>query len=93
LAVVCFERLKRDIANATFISASTDEVMAIDNQQRLYVHVYFSVNFSRQSHLLCIRRVNDEASTANLIEMITDQLFMHGGLSQQQLEKSSFVLA
>jgi hypothetical protein len=43
------------------------------------------VNFSHQSHLLCIRCVNDEASVANLTEMITDQLFMHGGLSQQQL--------
>jgi hypothetical protein len=59
MAIVCSERLKHDIADATFIFASADEVTAIDNQQWLFVHVYFSVNFSRQSHLLCIRRVKD----------------------------------
>jgi hypothetical protein len=32
MAAVCSECLKHNIANATFISASADEVMAIDNQ-------------------------------------------------------------
>jgi hypothetical protein len=45
------------------------------------------MNFSSQSHLLCIRRVNDEASAANRTGMIIDQLFMYGGLLQQQLGK------
>jgi hypothetical protein len=51
------------------------------------VHEYFVVNFSRESHLLCIRRVSDDAIALNLTEIITEHLFMHGGLSQQQLAK------
>jgi hypothetical protein len=85
MAAVCCDRLKSDLGNTSFISASADEVMAIDNQQWLSVNVYFAVNFSRQSHLLCIKRLDDANTAANLTEMITDQLFMHGGLSQQQL--------
>jgi hypothetical protein len=85
MAAVCCDRLKSDLGNTSFISASADEVTAIDNQQWLSVHVYFAVNFSRQSHLLCIRRLDDANTAANLTEMITDQLFMHGGLSQQKL--------
>jgi hypothetical protein len=40
--------------SATFISASVDEVTAIDNQQWLSVHVYFAINFSgvQKSHAL-----------------------------------------
>jgi hypothetical protein len=85
MAAVCCDCLKSDLGNTSFISASADEVMAIDNQQWLSVNVYFAVNFSRQSHLLCIRRLDDANTAANLTEMITNQLFMHGGLSQQHL--------
>jgi hypothetical protein len=85
MAAVCSDRLKRDMQNATFISASADEVTTVDNQQWFSVHVYFAVNFSRESHLLCIRRMDDEANTQNLTEMITEQLFMHGGVSEKQL--------
>jgi hypothetical protein len=54
MAAVCSECLKQDLESATFISTNADEVMAIDNQQWLSVHVYFAINFSRESHLLCI---------------------------------------
>jgi hypothetical protein len=83
MAAVCSDRFKRDMQNATFISASADEVTTVDNQQWFSVHVYFAVNFSRESHLLCIRRVDDEATAQNLTEMITEQLFMHGGVSEK----------
>jgi hypothetical protein len=85
MAAVCSDRLKRDMQNATFISASADEVTTIDNQQWFSVHVYFAVNFSRENHLLCIKRVDDDAIAQNLTEMITEQLFMHGGVSEKQL--------
>jgi hypothetical protein len=85
MAAVCSDHLKRDMQNATFISASADEVTTVDNQQWFSVHVYFAVNFSRESHLLCIRRVDDDSTTQNLTEMITEQLFMHGGVCEKQL--------
>jgi hypothetical protein len=47
--------------------------------------VNFFVNFSCESHLLCIRSVDDEATTKNLTEMITEQFFMHGGVSEEQV--------
>jgi hypothetical protein len=85
MAAVCSERLKCDIGDAVFISTSANKVTTIDNQQWLFVHVYFAMYFNCQSHMLCIRLVNDDANAANLTEVITDQLFMHRGLSQQQL--------
>ena len=85
MVVVCSERLKRDIGDAIFISISANEVTTIDNQQWLFVHVYFAMYINRQSHMLCIRLMNDDTNAANLTEKITDQLFMHRGLSEQQL--------
>jgi hypothetical protein len=82
MAKVCSDRLKRDLANATFISASADEVTSVDNSQWLSVHVYFSVNFSRQSHMISVRRVDVDANAANLTELITKQILFHSGMKQ-----------
>ena len=49
------------------------------------MHEYFIVIFSRENHLLCIRCMSNDAIVLNLTKMITEHLFMHGGLSSQQL--------
>jgi hypothetical protein len=85
MAKVCSDRLKADIAKARFISVSADEVTAVDNSQWLSIHVYYNVNFSRQSHMLCIRRLYSEANANNLTNMIVEQLSWHGGISEMEL--------
>ena len=71
---VCSNQLKANIAKATFILVITNEVIAVDNSQWLSIHVYYNMNFSRESHILCVHHVDCEANLSNLTNMIVEQL-------------------
>jgi hypothetical protein len=51
------------------------------------MYILLSIFLVFKNHMLCIRHMNDDAIALNLTKMVTKQLFMHGGLSQQQLVK------
>jgi hypothetical protein len=85
MAKVYSNWLKAGIAKATFISVNTDEATTVDNSQWLSIHKYYSVNFNRKNHMLCVCRVDCKANVSNLTNMIVEQLVWHGGISEMEL--------
>jgi hypothetical protein len=80
MAKVISYRTRADLAKASYISASADEVTTIDGSAWLSVHVYVCQNFMRVPILLSLQHVSEGANADNLTDMIMTTLRYHGGL-------------
>jgi hypothetical protein len=80
MAKVISDRTRAALAKASYISASADEVTAIDGYAWFFVHVYLYQNFMRIPILLSLQHVTVGANANNLTDMIMTTLRYHGGL-------------
>jgi hypothetical protein len=83
MARVVSDKTRADLAKANYISASADEVTAVDGSASLSVHVYVCQNFMRVPILLSLQHVTEGSNADNLTDMISTTLSYHGGLDSE----------
>jgi hypothetical protein len=82
---VLLEATKVTFVATSFITVSADEVMAIDNTQWLFIHLYMLQNWKRIPILLCMEIVNTFATFDNIFALMLKCLGDLGGLGLEDL--------
>ena len=85
LAQVENDDMKEKIANATFLSLSLDEVMAIDNTSWICMSIYMFNDHIRHSYLLEIHKMTKSSTTENIYELVIDSLKEIGGMDHSMI--------
>jgi hypothetical protein len=68
------------VRSSRFISLSCDEVTSIDNGSWISIHCYVVQNWSRVPILISLERVQDQATSANLLQVILNAVRHKGGV-------------
>jgi hypothetical protein len=68
------------VGSTKFISLSCDEVTSIDNGSWISIHCYVVQNWSRVLILLSLERVQDQATSSNLLHLILSAVKRKGGV-------------
>ena len=79
--------MKEKIANATFLSLSLDEVMAIDNTSWICMRIYMANDHIGHSYLLGIHKMTKSSRSENIYELVIDSLKEIGGMDNSMIEK------
>jgi hypothetical protein len=68
------------VKSSRFISLSSDEVTSIDNGSWISIHCYIVQNWSRVPILISLKRVQGQATSANLLHLILSTVKHKGGV-------------
>ncbi len=70
-----------------FITCSSDEVTAVDNNSWIYVHAYVVDCWTGVRILVCVYKIVDVLGFNNFIELIMNAMMKGGGLTKEDLSK------
>ena len=79
--------MKEKIANATFLSLSLDEVMAIDNTSWIFMSIYMVKDRIRHSYLLGIHKISKSSTVENIYKLAINSLRVIGGMDHSMITK------
>jgi hypothetical protein len=73
------------VRSARFILFSCNEVTSIDNESWISIHCYVVQNWSRVPILISLERVQDQATSSNLLHFILSAVKRKGGVHGDSL--------
>jgi hypothetical protein len=73
------------VRSARFISLSCDEVTSTDNGSWISIHCYVVQNWSTVPILINLERVQEQATSANLLHIILSAVKLKGGVHGDNL--------
>jgi hypothetical protein len=84
-SLVNFKSLKVAIIGVSFISISYDQMISIDNQQWLLVHLYVLDNWVCTLLLLSMAKVINGSNVENIIKFVVQSLLQERSLGQTNI--------
>ena len=79
------KRTKLVVSDSNFISLSCDEVITIDNQSWISIHVYVLVDWERMPMLLSLECLTKGSTASHITKVIVNAVARDGGLSFQEV--------
>ena len=85
MATIISQKTKTVISEARFLAISADEVIIVDNQTWLSLHIYVYQAWKQVPILLCLEYVVDGQRADPVKETIISVLDLHGGVIEKDL--------